>query len=93
MGYTYRCRVVVNGFLLFTHQATYEETCLNRCRRYMTEFQRKVANVEMRVEVYHRKTTTEPWKDKHNSFEFKRAIIRKPLQKKTVESHEEKQEE
>lgn len=78
----YRFEVSANDFLLKTHFATTESGGIEYCRRYMTQFQKKVANVPMKVVMCEREKQKDIWNYQGKPYLYKKTLIRKPLQKK-----------
>ncbi|MEK8132893.1 hypothetical protein WMW72_33930 [Paenibacillus filicis] len=88
----YRFEVSSNGFKLFVHTADKEETGINRCKRYMTEFQKTVANVPMKVVISKKEKQKEYWRYRDVPYVYLKTLIRKPLVKRS-KSEEDKPEE
>jgi hypothetical protein len=58
----YRFEISVNDFLIKTHYTEHEKSGLDWCKRYMSRFQSKVANVKMKVAVLAKEKQTDNWK-------------------------------
>ncbi|NUU74330.1 hypothetical protein [Paenibacillus xylanilyticus] len=50
----YKFEISVNGFLLKMHFCANEESGLKYTKNYISKFQKEVANLEMRVNIYKR---------------------------------------
>lgn len=50
----YKFEISVNDFLLKVHFCATEQSGLNYTKNYISRFQREVANLEMKVEIYKR---------------------------------------
>ncbi|MEO2255437.1 hypothetical protein ABGV43_00485 [Paenibacillus amylolyticus] len=50
----YKFEISVNGFLLKVHFCANEESGINYIKNYISKFQKEVANLEMKVNIYKR---------------------------------------
>ena len=78
----YRFVISANGFELAVLFATHEESGLKWCKRYMGQFQRRVANVQMKVAIFMREKQPENWMYHKKPYEFQRNMIKKPIDTK-----------
>jgi len=78
----YKFEITVNGFLLRTYFSDTEANGLKWCRAYCSEFQRKVANIEMKVLVYSREKKGNLWEYRGKPFLYDRTLVKKPLKHK-----------
>lgn len=74
----YKFEISVNGFPLKTHMTITEKAGHEWCLRYMSRFQREVANLQMKVVISKRDG------DKYGggSFVKQKVMYKKPLRKK-----------
>lgn len=80
-----RCKfeITVNGFLLRTYFSEVEENGIKWCRTYCSQFQKKVANVEMKLLIYSRPKQNHVWEYSGKPFIYDRTLTKKPLTRKS----------
>jgi hypothetical protein len=75
----YRFEISSNGFILHIRFSGTEEAGLDRCKRYMSDFQKQVANVQMKVRIFEREKKKNIWEYHGAPYLYKRTMIKKPL--------------
>lgn len=70
--------IVINGFLLRTYFSEHEENGLKWCKRYASNFQKRVANLEIKVLIYKKEKQKNRWEYHGKPFEYDRTLVKKP---------------
>lgn len=78
----YRMEVMANGFSLHVFYSETEERGLKYCKDYASGFQRKVANIELKVVIQKREKQKNRWQYKGVPFEDYKTLTKKPLRPK-----------
>lgn len=84
----YRFEISVNGFLLKNHFTATEKSGLDWCKRYMSKFQRQVANLPMKIAIYDRGKKANNWEYHGATYHYVKTLIKRPLIKKEDNSNE-----
>jgi hypothetical protein len=79
-NYNLRFEIYVNDFKITTHYNPREESGLIWCKKYMSEFQVKVINCEMKLLIYTKdhKTTRRDV----DPYDLSKTLFKKPRKKK-----------
>lgn len=78
----YKFELTVNGFLLRVHFSATEESGLKWCKRVASEFQRNVANLEIKVAIHKKDKQKNAWEYHGKPYMYDRTLRKKPLTKK-----------
>jgi len=78
--YRFKFEISANGFLLKSHFSTNEATGLKWSKKYAGEFQRKVANINLRVTVSERENQAKIWQYSGKPYIYKKTLVKKPLE-------------
>jgi hypothetical protein len=78
----YRFDISANGFKLQSYVSSTEKSGLDRCRGYMSKFQRQVANIPLRVRIHARE------KDSYGHYHGKPYIYVKSMVKHPIKDLE-----
>ncbi|AWP25413.1 hypothetical protein B9D94_01605 [Paenibacillus sp. Cedars] len=70
--------MTVNGFLLRTYFSETEESGLKWCKRYASQFQKKVINSEVKVLIYKKEKQKERWQYHGKPYLYDRTLVKKP---------------
>lgn len=79
----YKFEITANGFLLRTYFSENEANGIKWCRTYCSQFQRKVANVEIKLVIYSRTKRNHIWEYSGKPFIYDRTLTKKPLIRKS----------
>lgn len=78
----YRFEISANGFFLKSHFTDTEEGGLNHCKAYISQFQRQVANVPMKVIIAAREKKNNPWEYRKAPYIPLKTLHKKPYTEK-----------
>ena len=87
----FRFVIYANEFELAVYFSEKEDKGLEKCKKYMSQFQRKVTNIRLRVDIFERNLPDkiDPWDRrlyKKEPFHFKRSLFKRPIEKNNGES-------
>ncbi|WP_339272932.1 hypothetical protein MKY59_18255 [Paenibacillus sp. FSL W8-0426] len=75
----YKFELTVNGFPLRVHFSATEESGLRWCKRTASDFQRNVANLEIKVSVHKKEKQKNAWEYHGKPYLYDRTLRKKPL--------------
>ncbi|WHX35254.1 hypothetical protein QNH38_22365 [Paenibacillus polymyxa] len=74
----YRFEIYANGFLLKVIHNDKEENGLRLCKRYITQFQKQVANIEIKIRINKREEQKNNWKYHGKPYLYVKTLVKKP---------------
>lgn len=74
----YKFEITINGFILRTYHSESEESGLKWCKKYASQFQKKVANLEIKLVIYKKEKQSERWMYHGKPFLYDRTLVKKP---------------
>lgn len=75
----YKFEIIVNGMLLKTVHNPKEELGLRHCKRFVKEFQTKVANLEVKIKIWGREQQKFPHQYKNQPYTTVRTLRKPPI--------------
>lgn len=72
----YRFEISVNGFLLKVILNDKEDNGLKKCKEYISQFQRKVANVKVKIRILKREEQKNPWEYRRKPYLYVRTLVK-----------------
>ncbi|MDR6726173.1 hypothetical protein J2W91_004679 [Paenibacillus amylolyticus] len=78
----YKFELTVNGFTLRVHFSPTEESGLKWCKRIASQFQKNVANLEIKVTIHKKENQKHAWEYHGKPYMYHRTLSKKPLTKK-----------
>lgn len=77
----YRFEISSNDFLLKVIFRDNEEAGLKACKQYITQFQKKVANVKVKIRIYKRQEQKNRWEYSRKPYFYERTLVKGPRKK------------
>ncbi|MEK5089698.1 hypothetical protein MKY98_22825 [Paenibacillus sp. FSL M8-0228] len=74
----YRFEIYANGFLLKVILNDKEENGLRLCKRYISQFQRQVANIEIKIRINKREDQKNNWEYHGKPYLYVKTLVKKP---------------
>ncbi|MDH2334308.1 hypothetical protein [Paenibacillus polymyxa] len=78
----YRFEIYANGFLLKVILNDKEENGLKLCKKYISQFQRQVANIEIKIRINKREEQKNNWEYHGKPYLYVKTLVKKP--RKTI---------